>query len=400
MRRFFIVSIFLGELLLFLLAPANAIAARQKSSAPTIIPRSAWGANESLGVMTPEEEQALKDAAKSAPHGEPATPSERELQCDEIFRKYPAEFATLAKETTDENGRRLRWPRSYSKEVKLIVIHHTGEAANSTLPDLPGPEQVQAIYRMHTVTNGWGDIGYHYLIDTEGVIYEGRAGGHGVIGAHVYCANTGTIGIALIGNFQSKNPSEEQVKSLRRLIASLAKEYDIDLTKNVLFHGKKQPTVVGHRDIAPTACPGRRLQSLLTTIRRLVAAGDFTSPVLPTKNREDALENTHAIGLTPLGETKLLLPPRGTANLKLNFRAGPAGIPVGGQIAAVELSNRFINLFQIRRGSRVQTKNTILADKTLRADEEVTVLLTVLAPRQRGNYTMKIGEVTYRLDVR
>jgi len=87
---------------------------------------------------------------------------------------------------------------------------------------------IQNIYRYHSTTRGWGDIGYHYIIDYWGNIYEGRYGGNGVRGAHTYydrkCDNfnVGSIGILLMGNYEKTEPTEKMYESLAKLVAWLS----------------------------------------------------------------------------------------------------------------------------------------------------------------------------------
>ncbi|HWE63857.1 MAG TPA: N-acetylmuramoyl-L-alanine amidase, partial [Chloroflexota bacterium] len=83
-----------------------------------------------------------------------------------------------------------------------IILHHTGEYAS------PGDPlgNMQSIWADHALTRGWGDIGYNYVIDTEGRIYEGRAGGDQVAGGHTHGYNVGSIGISLIGDYDQSVP--------------------------------------------------------------------------------------------------------------------------------------------------------------------------------------------------
>ena len=73
----------------------------------------------------------------------------------------------------------------------------------------------------HVQGNGWNDIGYNFLVDRFGTIYEGRGGGidRNVIGAHAQGFNTGTVGVALIGNFTAATPTQAQQAALVRLLA-------------------------------------------------------------------------------------------------------------------------------------------------------------------------------------
>ena len=263
-------------------------------SIPHIVTRTEWGADESLGIPSPvlrrtEAREEAKIQRRERRHKTPALiptrPAERERVCEEALQKYPGEFRVSRVERADAAGHPYAWPRSYSEKVKLIVLHHTGEnedqgvAAQHAVP-LTGPEHVRAIYAWHTVHNGWGDIGYHYLVDKDGVIYEGRAGGDKIIGAHAYCANTGTIGIALLGNFLHTYPTETQLKSLRWLLMTLSERYDLDLRATILFHGKEIHTIAMHKDLLATECPGK-LDRLMPLLRRFTAAKDTATPLLP-----------------------------------------------------------------------------------------------------------------------
>lgn len=169
-----------------------------------------------------------------------------------------------------------QWPPAYTI-VTHAVVHHT-DGANS-VPDWEA--EVRSIWYLHTYTNGWGDIGYNYLIDPNGVIYEGRAGGSGAIGAHFSCRNTNTVGVALLGTFTTALPTTSALNSLRQLLAELCARNHID-PKAFAYHvpsGLNMPTIIGHRDGNPspltctrTECPGDALYAMLPAIRTDVAA--------------------------------------------------------------------------------------------------------------------------------
>ena len=115
-------------------------------------------------------------------------------------------------------GDRARRP-CFAPAVRLAVVHHTAGANSYT------PAQSAAIVRgievYHVHGNGWNDIGYNFLVDRFGTVYEGRAGGitRNVIGAHSEGFNSGTVGIALIGNFTSAKPPPAMQAALVRLLA-------------------------------------------------------------------------------------------------------------------------------------------------------------------------------------
>jgi hypothetical protein len=151
-------------------------------------------------------------------------------------------------------------------KIGRFVVHHTATANNDPNP----AATVRAILSWHTSGNGWNDIGYNYLIDQQGRIYEGRyAGGgatpgensskRGVIGAHAVGANTGSVGISMLGNFVGSRPSEAQLTSLKRLIAWGGDRYNVDLGNS--------GNVVGHRDVGQTTCPGDGAYNLLGQVR-------------------------------------------------------------------------------------------------------------------------------------
>ena len=129
----------------------------------------------------------------------------------------------------------------------MIVIHHVG------IPD--GDTSAAAIHRAH-LANGWAGIGYHYVIRKNGVIERGRP--LAVVGAHAYGENYHTVGINVTGNFDKEVPTDAQMKSLTELVTALCRIYHID---------PGPATIVGHRDVNSTDCPGKNLYRLLPQLR-------------------------------------------------------------------------------------------------------------------------------------
>lgn len=158
----------------------------------------------------------------------------------------------IIKKVDKVNGEELLWPLEYPKEVDKIFIHHT-----ASTKDLDKPEQlIRSIYAYHAMTRGWGDIGYNYLIDSEGNVYEGRYGGEGVVAGHAAGYNTGSVGIALMGHFEETPITAEMMKSLMGLVYDVALTHDIDPDGSSTFRGENLPNIMGHRDVSATACPG------------------------------------------------------------------------------------------------------------------------------------------------
>lgn len=255
-------------------------AATTSMKAPHILTRSDWGADNSLlysdGIFAGTSE-ASQDAPVTG-----GTPTQRETDCKEAQTNWPDDFKTT-NIVTKENGKTLRWTRSYSKSVKALVVHHT--AIQVTGDKRSGVERMRALYQYHSQNRGWGDIGYHYIIDEDGHIFEGKSGGPFVVAGHAYCNNVGTIGVALLGNFEVEQPEQAQIKSLQWLLNDLASTYDIDVSKTVTHQGKKMPAIVGHRDLLQTDCPGYYVYGIMDQIRENVRSGKLDGAVslLPLK---------------------------------------------------------------------------------------------------------------------
>ena len=168
--------------------------------------------------------------------------------------------------------------------AQVLTVHHT-----DTVNDDPDPAAtVRAIYEYHAITNDWGDIGYHFLIDEAGRIYEGRYSGDDGIPAHdadgkVVTAfhtggfNSGNLGIALLGTLIDQGPTAAAKRSLTRLISVLTRFHGLDPQAKVTYtnpvNGVKKDvtTVGGHRDWMATDCPGATMYALLDDVRAAAA---------------------------------------------------------------------------------------------------------------------------------
>ena len=148
--------------------------------------------------------------------------------------------------------------------VFRFTQHHTQGRRPLGLED--SKRELLIIQDFHQNGRGWKDIGYHFLIDAEGRIFQGRP--EGAIGAHTRGENSGNIGIAFLGNHHPpKNHAvtAAQKESLKRLGKWLIEQYGIDVA-----------AYKGHRDYNPTHCPGDVVYGQLETIRK-----SFTTPRLP-----------------------------------------------------------------------------------------------------------------------
>ena len=181
-----------------------------------------------------------------------------------------------------------RWPEVF-EPIQKFVIHHTATANNDPNP----AATVRAILRLDAITKGWGDIGYNFLIDAQGRIYEGRysrpyakgeiptgedLAGNLVTGGHVLGFNSGVVGIAMLGTYSSVDVTPAARAALERLLAWETERHGIDPLGSARYVNpvsgvaKTFPNIAGHRDLAATACPGSRFYATLPTIRKDVAA--------------------------------------------------------------------------------------------------------------------------------
>jgi flagellar hook assembly protein FlgD len=229
----------------------------------------------------------------ASPAGPAATTSATAKTAGRLAAPTKPPIVTRAKWGADEAYR--TGSPSYGV-VRCAFVHHTVNA--NTYTRAQAPALVRGIYYYHTQVNGWWDIGYNFLIDRFGTIYEGRYGGvtKAVLGAQVLGFNSWSTGVALIGTFETAAPSPAAVSSLERLLSwkldlshlnprgtarircSTAEMYKVGQWVTV-------PVILGHRQVNYTECPGDVLFGMLPAIRKTVAGlGDpkiFTPTASP-----------------------------------------------------------------------------------------------------------------------
>lgn len=161
------------------------------------------------------------------------------------------------------------WPPEY-QPLHRVIVHHTATTfSGDTFA------AVRAIWQYHTYTNGWGDIGYNYLVDPYGNMVQGRYYDYNeaerlhadVIGGHAYGNNRGTTGISVLGNYTNQVPTNDVLYSVARLASYKASPYGFNPAEDNPTFGQQ---LVGHRDVYQTSCPGQKLYDKLQTIRDLV----------------------------------------------------------------------------------------------------------------------------------
>ncbi|WP_240796581.1 peptidoglycan recognition family protein [Streptomyces sp. RFCAC02] len=168
--------------------------------------------------------------------------------------------------------------------LQTITVHHTDTPNGDADP----AATIRAIYEYHAITLDWGDIGYHFLIDEAGNVYEGRYSGEDgapafdgngdlVTAFHTAGYNSGNLGIALLGTLTDTGPTDAAKESLVRLVKVLSLLGGLDPQAATTFVNpvdgvtKDVTTVSGHRDWLETDCPGQTMYDLLTEVRAAAA---------------------------------------------------------------------------------------------------------------------------------
>jgi hypothetical protein len=171
---------------------------------------------------------------------------------------------------------------TYADTLRMAHVHHT--AGTNDYTRLEAPAIVRAIEVYHVKGNGWNDIGYNALVDRFGTVYEGRFGGidRNVVGAHARGFNTGSFGIALMGDFRTVAPPSAAVDALVETLAWRLDLAHVDplgtftaISPGNERFGKGIPVflrgIAGHRDTGLTTCPGERLYALIPQIAKRAA---------------------------------------------------------------------------------------------------------------------------------
>jgi hypothetical protein len=208
-------------------SPAEAVPARRLTiaNAPPIIPRLSWGADESI-------------------------------------RRAPPQYATA---------------------INFAVVHHT--AGSNIYTAAQSAAIVRGIELYHVEGNGWNDIGYNFLVDKYGQVFEGRYGGvdKAVIGAHAQGFNAGSFGVSVLGDYGSSGISAAAKASLEQLLAWKLDLAHIDPLSTLIWPSGGNPrfpvgvpvvlrAISGHRDTGFTDCPGDAFYAELPQIAKEVAA--------------------------------------------------------------------------------------------------------------------------------
>lgn len=167
-------------------------------------------------------------------------------------------------------------------DMQMAVIHHSAGSNAYSASQVPGI--IRGIQAYHMDTHGWDDIGYNFVVDRFGGMWEGRAGGidKAVVGAHAAGFNTYSTGVVVLGDFTSTNPTDPSVGAVADVLAWKFAQHRLNPSGWVDFNtvgsssrppGRHRlPRIISHRDVGTTGCPGDQLYARLSSIRSGVSA--------------------------------------------------------------------------------------------------------------------------------
>jgi len=193
-------------------------------------------------------------AVSPAPYPQPAIITRRAWGADESLRDYNPDCSVP----------------SYTSTIRAGFVHHT--AGSNTYSAAESAGLVRAMYAFHVKSRGWCDLGYNFLVDRYGRVFEGRYGGVHVpvLGAHTGGYNTNSFGVSLMGEFTSTEPTAEIMESTARVLAWKLDGHYRNPRGTTVLGDKTFNVIAGHRDATATECPGARVYARLPWLRTRV----------------------------------------------------------------------------------------------------------------------------------
>lgn len=197
--------------------------------------------------------------------GEPIPDGRRRTRVDRgepLRRPYePSEPVTPAYRLPPGVIGRDRWAAfgpNYQKanpmsRIRRITVHHDGMGPFTSTDMMATKQRLESIRKAH-LGQGWADIGYHYVVDPAGRVWEARP--TSLQGAHVRDENDGNLGIMVLGNYERQRPTGQATASLEAFIIQQRQQYGVPVS-----------AVYTHQELRATACPGRSLQAFLDSSR-------------------------------------------------------------------------------------------------------------------------------------
>ncbi len=230
----------------------------------------------------PAIDTATLDAPSTTTPGEPADADEPDKATGDGEDEAAVALQATAYTPKPKIFSRAQWGANESMrdksslhyfEVHAGFVHHTVNANGYTRAQVPSI--IRGIYAYHTRSRGWSDVGYNFLVDRFGRIWEGRYGGvdRPVVGAHTLGYNDYAFAMSAIGNYETTQPSDAVLRAYGRLFAWKLSLHGVDAASTKQQVGRTVfKAINGHRDAASTACPGRYLYAKLPTIRSYAKA--------------------------------------------------------------------------------------------------------------------------------
>ena len=222
--------------------------------------------------------------------GRPATAAAAKRYVTADLPAGPGQPRIIARSSWATASCRPRRPAAFGA-INLAFVHHT--VSSNAYRRSQSAAMVRSICLFHKYGNGWDDIGYNFVVDRYGQIFEARAGGvdEASVGAHAGGYNFYSTGVALLGNFSGVGPSRKTFDALARLVAWKLALHGVAIPGKVTVEVTRQGApysryragarvrlnrISGHRDGDTTSCPGagmyRQLPRLRQTVRRLAPA--------------------------------------------------------------------------------------------------------------------------------
>ncbi|MGY1690052.1 N-acetylmuramoyl-L-alanine amidase [Geodermatophilus sp. SYSU D01105] len=232
------------------------------------------------GAAPTDVQLDLVDPGDSAADGSLGTPDIQDTA--DAAMAMPAVYSR-AQWGADESI--MGWDPEYAPTIKAATLHHTADSNNYTADQVPAI--MRSIYRYHSVSRGWGDIGYNVIVDKFGRLWEGRYGGlaRPVVGAHAIGFNSGTFGVSMLGTYESVAVPQATVDAVAAVIGWKFSLHGVDprgstvltaggggTSKYAAGQRVTLPTIFGHRDVGRTACPGTQGYARLGEIRNQVTS--------------------------------------------------------------------------------------------------------------------------------
>jgi hypothetical protein len=307
------------------------------------------------------EEVSTPPAASSVPTVAPTSTVPVKAQ----FPPYYSRKAWSADETIVSKG-----SIAVASDVRVVFLHHTAHSAKANDYECAdAPAIIRAIQSYDVKSDGFSDLGYNYLVDKCGRLYEGRTGGveNAVVPAATLGYNTGSAAVAVIGNYETAASTAAIETIVAQLAAARLGKYGYNPTSSGDLNGKKFVRLSGHRDATATACPGKNLYARLPEMRtrsqamvtgmelRSVTGGGYSGGVYYVRNAA-TLAWTVANSSNEVEKFEVLLNGQIINTLPGSARDVTVAIPAGGHgltVRAVHTS-----------GSTARVGITIVGDST------------------------------------